>query len=287
MLQLCAVLLAVTPELTEGRRLYEALRYREAEEQLRLARHDAQATAAERREAYELLAQSLIAQSRVAEGEDVFAELLVLEPNAPAPRETSPKVEEAFARAKRRTYRPDYVKLTQRAAPAGQVVIEVADPWARVSTVSVQGVELARAGGTFAGPLTPGADGPLTAVAKSAAGDPVATLPLQGAAEPVAIAAPPRAVAAPEPAAEASPVTPSSARVPGIALAVAALALGVTGAALLAWGGRDYQAAPTHTFASEVAALDRSAALKGNTGAVLLGTALVAGGASVVLFVAF
>src|SRR5205814_6758319 len=114
---------AVNPNLTEGRRLYEGLHYREAEEKLRLARHDAALTDAERLEAYELLAQALIAQTRVAEGEDVFAELLVLVPNAPAPHDTSPKVEEAFARTKRRMYPPDFVKLTQRAAPAGEVQV--------------------------------------------------------------------------------------------------------------------------------------------------------------------
>jgi hypothetical protein len=289
MMPLLAMLLAVNPNLAEGRRLYEQLHYREAEDRLRRARHDAQASQAEKLEAYDLLARALIAQNKLAEGEDVYAELLVIVPNAPAPPEAAPKVEEVFARAKRRLYPPDYVKLTQRAAASGEVQIEVADPWSKVAAVKLQGTELAHRGDVWAGPLP--VEGEQQVVAVSAKGEVLATLPLVGATaspapenvlEPAHVVAP---EPEPEPAVKDEPHRAS--RWPGALLLTAAVALAVTGSALIVWGGRDSRAAPTQQWADGAAALDRAAATKGGMGVALCTLALVAGGASVVLFVAF
>ena len=108
---LVAALVGASPELDEARALYQAMRYKHAAEKLWLARDQRGLTKAERREVHDLLARSLAAQGRLDESEAVWSDLLELDPEAPEPAGSAPKVMNAYQRAK--------AKLASR-APAPQ-----------------------------------------------------------------------------------------------------------------------------------------------------------------------
>src|SRR5687768_3398026 len=93
--------LTVNPHLDAGRRLYEQLKYPEAEARLRVAAQSPTNSADERAQIADLLARALVAQGRTAEAERTWADLLAKQPDAPDPAGASPKIREVFTRAKR------------------------------------------------------------------------------------------------------------------------------------------------------------------------------------------
>jgi hypothetical protein len=129
------VVSGANPNLEEGRALFEAMQYRPAEARLRLARSAAQSNPAERREILDLLARALAAQGRLGEAEDVYAELLAADPHAPSPDGVSPKITDAYQRAKERLYPRGFVRLVPD-SPQGREV-SVVDPWSEVAEVAV------------------------------------------------------------------------------------------------------------------------------------------------------
>ncbi len=123
------------PYLDEARKHYEALRFAEALEQLRIARQVPTNDAAEKREILDLLARCQVAEGQRAEAEATFSDLLAQEPAFELPRSVSPKIREAFDTAKRRLYPPDFAALEALPAPPGQARARLVDPWAQVATV--------------------------------------------------------------------------------------------------------------------------------------------------------
>src|SRR5678816_2479598 len=105
------LMLAVNPHLEEGRRLYEQLKYPDAQARLEIAAQSPTNTPEEQAQIADLLARSLIAQGRSADAERVWAELLAKQPHASDPAGASPKIRDVFTRAKKSVYPPGFVKL--------------------------------------------------------------------------------------------------------------------------------------------------------------------------------
>lgn len=144
--QLCALLTATNPYLSESRQLYESLRYEKAISRLELARKVNSNTPEERREILDLLARSYAALGQMEQAEDAYAELLAKDPHSPDPVDAAPKIRLTFEKAKERLYPADYVKLRSEPAPEGEVAVNVVDPWGQVTTmVLFEGTE----GGDF------------------------------------------------------------------------------------------------------------------------------------------
>lgn len=132
------------PYLDEGRRLYEQVRYAQAEEQLRLAFQVPTSTTEERRAAGDLLARSLAAQGRNDEARRVYAELLSKDPSAPPPRDASPKIRALFVAAKEQVFPSDFVAIEPLPAPGSRISARLVDPWSKVARLEL---------------VTPGPDG--------------------------------------------------------------------------------------------------------------------------------
>src|SRR5258705_13647266 len=114
-----SLVLAVNPHLDEGRRLYEQLKYPEAEARLKVAELSPTNTPEERAQIADLLARSLIAQGRAADAERTWAELLAKQPHAPDPAGASPKIRDVFQRAKKSVYPEGFVRLGRGPAAPG------------------------------------------------------------------------------------------------------------------------------------------------------------------------
>jgi hypothetical protein len=219
---LAALVAGANPSLEDGRKLYDALRYRAAEARLRLALDVPTSTPEERREAHDLLARSLMAQGRAKEAEQVYSRLLAVDPGAPPPR-ASPGVKRAFERAKEALYDQSFVRLVLEEAPPDALGFRLVDPWGRVDALVLltemedgsfasSSVEKGGEGGSVA--VVPPIGGRTTHVvleARDAAG---ATLTSLGSREaPIEVAT--LSVAPPAPASRLQDVEEPAAAVPG------------------------------------------------------------------------
>lgn len=150
-----SLVVAVNPHLDEGRRLYEQLKYPDAEARLRVAAQSPTNTPEEQAQIADLLARALIAQGRAADAERTWAELLEKQPHAPDPAGASPKIRDVFSRAKRSVYPEGFVKLERRPAAPGRYEADLIDPWNLVASVTLGAAPQADAR-HFAGELPAG-----------------------------------------------------------------------------------------------------------------------------------
>lgn len=259
-----ALLLAVNPHLDEGRRLYEQLKYPEAEARLQVAAQSPGNTAEESAQIADLLARALIAQGRAGDAERVWAELLAKQPDAADPAGASPKIRDVFVKAKRSVYPDDFVKLERKPSAPGRYEAELLDPWRKVKTVTLNGAALPMTR-RFAGALPVGAS-------KLEARDPNGavlgtlewTLTEVSSAQTTLVDGP-----APEP--------PGPARWP-VALSGAVAGAGViAGTVLAVLAAQDYGRVKPDTDAATTRALDASARSKALGANVAFGGALAAG----------
>lgn len=137
-----ALVVAVNPHLDEGRRLYEQLKYPEAEQWLKVALQSPANTPEESAQIADLLARSQIAQGRAGDAERTWARLLEQQPHAPDPAGASPKIRDVFARAKRSVFPEGFVKLERRPSAPGRFEADLLDPWNRVAAVTLGEVQL-------------------------------------------------------------------------------------------------------------------------------------------------
>ncbi|MBK7861811.1 MAG: hypothetical protein IPJ65_24980 [Archangiaceae bacterium] len=236
--------LSANPHLDEGKRLYEQLKYPEAEARLKVAAQSPTNTPEEQAQIADLLARALIAQGRAADAERTWAELLSKQPHAPDPAGASPKIREVFTRAKKSVYPDGFVKLERRPAAPGRYEADLVDPWNKVASVTL-GAQALPDARHFAGALPPG-----TSVMKAfdVDGKGVATLEWTL----TVVEQQPLVIAAPE-------VPQGPKRWPAVltgVLAVGALG-GGTALALLAYS--DYQSVKPDTDAATTMRLDGSA----------------------------
>lgn len=92
-------------------------------------------------EATDLLVRSLAAEGKLSEAETAYASLLVDQPHAPAPMDGSPKIQEAFRRAKERVFARGHVELRELPADLPTIRFDVVDPWALVKDVRLRVLE--------------------------------------------------------------------------------------------------------------------------------------------------
>ena len=138
-------LLAANPYLAEGKSHFEQLAYEKALGPLTLAAQVPGLSAAERREAFNLLARTRAALGDLPGATAAYTDLLEKDPLAPAPGEAAPKIREAFRAAKAALFPPGTVKLTlTKSAADGHLVFELFDPWAAVTRLDVHEVGGAR-----------------------------------------------------------------------------------------------------------------------------------------------
>jgi len=149
------LVVAVNPHLDEGRKLYEQLKYPEAEQRLKVALQSPANTPEETAQISDLLARSQIAQGRAADAERTWAVLLEKQPHAPDPAGASPKIRDVFARAKRSVYPEGFVKLERRPSAPGRFEADLLDPWNLVASVMLGAVQLPD-GRHFSGALPAG-----------------------------------------------------------------------------------------------------------------------------------
>lgn len=295
-----ALTLGVNPQLSEGRALFQRLRYEAAEAKLREAQRNPESTPQERAEVLDLLARSLAAQGRMDECEEAYRELLVHEPHAPTPG-AAPKIRGAFERAKRRVYPSDYVQLQLRSASGGQVAVELIDPWARVSElvlVDRTGVAAERALARTGASASFEVLFPWTLAARDARGQVVTSLEGPGPEPAVARQESPAPLDAPKPPAlePAPPPSPPPAAVAKVdaqaaprtpwarwALGTTSVAAAGAGAVLAIFSAESSAAAERARFASDTYALDARAHDQALASNLLFAGALVAAGAAVVV----
>jgi hypothetical protein len=130
------MLVASNPLLAEGRKRFEALDFRAAVEVLKRATEVREQSEADRTTAYDLLAQSLLALGQEDEAVVAYQALLSKNPHARAP-EASPKVRDAFVRAKEALYPKPSVGLSRLPSAPDTWIFEWVDPWGLVKTLKV------------------------------------------------------------------------------------------------------------------------------------------------------
>ncbi len=141
MLLAVLTLLAANPYLAEGKSHFERLAYEKALGPLTLAAQVPGQSAAERREAFDLLARTRAALGDLPGATAAYTELLERDPLAPAPLEAAPKIREAFRAAKAALFTPGTAKLTlAKVAADGHLAFELFDPWAVVTRIDVHEV---------------------------------------------------------------------------------------------------------------------------------------------------
>ncbi len=286
------LVLAANPYLGEGQKLFDGMRYPEAEARLRTAREVPTSTPEERRRVYDLLARSVAAQGRLPEAEGLYAELLAKDPDAPAPQGVSPKIRETFHRAKERIYPPPYAQLSPQPAAPGRLELLLVDPWQKVSEVVLstsvgekpfsQSV-LTGSGRTYEAALPATREGLRYYV--QARGADGAVLARLGTAEAplVVAAAAPAAATALAPAAEVSAEPAGPSRWPAWLTGGVAVAAAAGGVALLLSSRADDAAAHAATEAKVAIPLSSSARAKAIGADVLFGAAVVAGAGTAVM----
>lgn len=127
------VALAANPYLDEGRRHFGNLEFDAAARSLAIATEQPGLSVAERREAFDVYAQALLALQRRDDAIAAYRRLLQADAYAPAPQ-AAPKVVECFLAAKRSAYPPPAVKATAR-VDGRSVTVSVFDPWGEVKRV--------------------------------------------------------------------------------------------------------------------------------------------------------
>lgn len=299
-LSIATCVLGVNPYLERGRKLYDHVRYEEAEAQLRLAKESPSSTPEEKQEALDLLARSVVAQGKFSEASQLYRELLASNPNAPDPKDVSPKISEVFLQAKRRLFAKNFVRLNPLPAAPATLEVEVVDPWRSVDSVTLFEAD---EGATFAGRPLPQSGHRVAASisfsgkvsrrwyleARNAEGKRLATLGT--AEEPNWLRATPAQVQLPAPAApahsgevtRAGPAEPPS-RWPAWVLTATSLAAAGVGAALLVSAQGDYHASESALFASDSRASYTRYRQKSTAGAVCLGGAALSAGGAGLLF---
>jgi hypothetical protein len=134
-----ALLLSAQPSnawLEEARALISKLKFADALERLEVARQVPGLDAPTKQSILEWMAYCQVAEGRRDDAERTFTALLELDPGAALSRDvSSPKVAEAFEAARRKHFPPDYVKLSEAAAPVGRAQLELVDPWGKVARV--------------------------------------------------------------------------------------------------------------------------------------------------------
>ena len=133
-----ALALAVNPHLDDGRRLYEQLKYPDAEARLKVAAQVPNNTPQEQAQIFDLLARSMIAQGRSADAERVYADLLSRQSDVADPAGASPKIREVFLRAKRGVYPGEFVRLERLSSTSSRLDVELIDPWRVIAAVVLQ-----------------------------------------------------------------------------------------------------------------------------------------------------
>lgn len=127
------LVLAADPYLAEGQRHFDALEFAAATTSLTVAVEQPELSVEQRRQAFHLLAQSLLALDRRDDARLAYERLLKRDPLAPPP-EAAPKVVDAFLAAKASVWpRPSVTLKAREDLPS--VTVEVFDPWALVARV--------------------------------------------------------------------------------------------------------------------------------------------------------
>lgn len=130
---LVLVTLAANPYLDEGRRHFANLEFDAAAKALAIATEQPGLSTPERREAFDVYAQALLALQRRDEAISAYRRLLESDAYAPPPQ-AAPKVVECFLAAKRLAYPPPGVKVAST-VDGKTVAVTVFDPWGDVKRV--------------------------------------------------------------------------------------------------------------------------------------------------------
>ena len=282
--------LAANPHLDEGRRLYEQLKYPEAEARLKIAAQAPNNSEAEQAQISDLLARAMIAQGRANDAERTYSELLAKQSDAPDPAGASPKVREIFLRAKRSVYPDGFVRIQRLPSPAGRLEVELIDPWKRVSALTLQLSKGAAAWAPSAMAITarhagadlspaPGETWRYRVEATDAGGTVVASLGTREA--PLTFESLPANVTTHAPAVAEAPKGPT--RWPAFVVGALALAAIGTGTGFAISSSSDYGAVKPMTPALMTRALDDSARGKALGAWLSFGGALLAAGLCAVL----
>lgn len=131
-LSLLAMLVAVTPELEEGRAAFSSLKYQQAITVLGTVTTSS-VPSSEKAEAFGLMARAYLALGKTANAQAAFEGQLQEDPMAEEPP-GAPKVKQAFLAAKRARFPPGYVQLVKRPSGEDSLVLDVVNPW-RVTLV--------------------------------------------------------------------------------------------------------------------------------------------------------
>jgi hypothetical protein len=131
---LTVLALTANPYLEEGRKHFTALEFEAAARTLAIAVEQPGLSGADRRDAFDLWAQSLLATNQRDQAERAYRRLLEADPYAPTPQ-ASPKVVDCFVRAKQAAYPRPSVTLKGSLVADRAVLVKVFDPWALVKRV--------------------------------------------------------------------------------------------------------------------------------------------------------
>ncbi len=132
LITLLSTVLAVTPELEEGRAAFSSLKYQQAITVLGTVTTSS-APSSEKAEAFGLMARAYLALGKTANAQAAFEGQLQEDPMADEPP-GAPKVKQAFLAAKRARFPPGYVQLVKRPSGEDSLVLDVVNPW-RVTLV--------------------------------------------------------------------------------------------------------------------------------------------------------
>lgn len=287
---LVGVMLAGTPQLDAAKKSWQALDYPSAEVKLRAALEGSELSPDERREAVDLLVRTLVALNRGEQAETVYLRQLSVDPGTPAPADASPRIRDAYLRAKGRLYPKDFLKLEATASP-GTLEVTLADPWQRARALRLgwrddggqplatttlppaQQQKLAWRSGAVRAELEALDDKQRVLATTHAQG--VSELGTPSGAPLVSATPPPETPpwlpVAPEPRAE------THVRWPTYTLASAGVAAVAAGIACAVLSAQDTQAARRAPSARQTTALDDAAAGKAIAAQALFGGALVFG----------
>lgn len=273
-----ALVLCINPYLVEGRKHYDTLEFDAAARSFAVAVEQSDLTNDERRSAFDLWAQALIALNRRDEAEKVFVRWLKSDPYAPTPK-AAPKIVDAFLRARQLAWPKPAVKWSRLDDGADQSVrVELFDPWSLTSRVRW----LESDDGALSERPTPPLEAHVLTVQPSAGSRRLLfdALDVQGvllAHFEVSLAA---AIAAPASAGVSKNGERTVKWVPIVLLVAGVVAAGL-GATFLGLG---YRAPPTLTAASDINAWNSSASTQTALGWTLVGTGAAAAGVGGVLF---
>lgn len=266
------------PYLAEGRKHYDTLEFDAAARSFAVAVDQTELTLDEKRSAFELWAQALLALNRRDEAEKVFVRWLKEDPYAPTPK-AAPKVVDAFLRARQLAWPKPAVKWSRLDDREGSVRMELFDPWSL--TARVRWLEAGEGG------LTERPSPPLEAHVLSVQPTP-GTRRLLFDALDAQDALLSHVEVALTGAAQLAATPPAVTRAPGGSVkwpAVVLLAVGVVAAGIgTTFLGLGYGAPPTLTSATQINAWNQGANTQVAVGWSLLGAGVAAAATGGVLF---